>query len=46
MAFEAYKDQEILHALFKDLDPNGKKILDIMIQNGANQIEFPKNYTN
>ena len=29
--------------LFKDLDPNGKKILDTLIANGANQIEISHN---
>ena len=29
--------------MFKDLDPNGKKILDLLIEHGANQIEISQN---
>jgi hypothetical protein len=43
MALEAYKDLELLDALFRDLDPRGKKILDTLIENGACQIEISSN---
>ena len=43
MALETYRDHDVLHALFKDLDPNGKKVLDVLIENGANQVEISPN---
>jgi len=36
LALKSHKDNRILDALFTGLDPTGKKILDTLIENGAN----------
>ena len=43
LPIKVYLDDRVLVELFKDLEPDRKRVLDILIDNGGNEIEISEN---